>query len=207
MARLRNGFDRTRRGHENHAVDAALELAVLMALRVRGRGDAASVALARSRFEADAGAALARRGPPARRAGAKAPSGSPRPDARCSRAPSPPSLSTAMRSPRSTSAFSSPTASSRRRSPRGSSPADARQAAARAGVMASAATAGGIAAALAASRRRARTVSAPHRRRPRERSRPAIARFVASPRVDSLHQAWFELHEDLLVTLGRSRAT
>lgn len=32
------------------------------------------------------------------------------------------------------------------------------------------------------------------------------ARFVASPRVDSLHQVWFELHEDLLVTLGRSRA-
>ena len=31
-------------------------------------------------------------------------------------------------------------------------------------------------------------------------------RFVASPRVDSLHQVWFELHEDLLLTLGRSRA-
>ena len=31
-------------------------------------------------------------------------------------------------------------------------------------------------------------------------------RFVASPRVDSLHQVWFELHEDLLVTLGRTRA-
>ena len=30
-------------------------------------------------------------------------------------------------------------------------------------------------------------------------------RFVASPRVDSLHQVWFELHEDLLVTLGRER--
>jgi hypothetical protein len=30
--------------------------------------------------------------------------------------------------------------------------------------------------------------------------------FVASPRVDSLHQVWFELHEDLLVTLGRERA-
>jgi hypothetical protein len=32
------------------------------------------------------------------------------------------------------------------------------------------------------------------------------ARFVASPQVDSLHQVWFELHEDLLVTLGRTRA-
>lgn len=31
-------------------------------------------------------------------------------------------------------------------------------------------------------------------------------RFVASPRVDSLHQVWFELHQDLLVTLGRQRA-
>ncbi len=30
-------------------------------------------------------------------------------------------------------------------------------------------------------------------------------RFVASPRVESLHQVWFELHEDLLVTLGRER--
>ena len=33
------------------------------------------------------------------------------------------------------------------------------------------------------------------------------SRFVANPRVDSLHQVWFELHEDVLVTLGRSRAT
>jgi pyruvate,orthophosphate dikinase len=32
-------------------------------------------------------------------------------------------------------------------------------------------------------------------------------RFVASPGVDSLHQVWFELHEDLLVTLGRPRAS
>lgn len=32
------------------------------------------------------------------------------------------------------------------------------------------------------------------------------ARFVASPFVDSLHQIWFELHEDLLVTLGKTRA-
>ena len=33
------------------------------------------------------------------------------------------------------------------------------------------------------------------------------ARFVASPRIDSLHQVWFELHEDLLATLGRSRTS
>ena len=30
-------------------------------------------------------------------------------------------------------------------------------------------------------------------------------RYVASPRVESLHQVWFELHEDLLLTLGRER--
>ena len=35
--------------------------------------------------------------------------------------------------------------------------------------------------------------------------RDGDTRFVANPRVDSLHQVWFELHEDLLVTLGRSR--
>lgn len=33
------------------------------------------------------------------------------------------------------------------------------------------------------------------------------ARFIASPRVESLHQVWFELHEDLLATLGRSRTS
>jgi pyruvate,orthophosphate dikinase len=30
-------------------------------------------------------------------------------------------------------------------------------------------------------------------------------RFVAHPAVDSLHQIWFELHEDLLLVLGRAR--
>jgi hypothetical protein len=32
-------------------------------------------------------------------------------------------------------------------------------------------------------------------------------RYAASPRVDSLHQVWFELHQDLLLTLGRERDT
>ena len=32
-------------------------------------------------------------------------------------------------------------------------------------------------------------------------------RYAASPRVDSLHQVWFELHQDLLLTLGRGRET
>ena len=32
------------------------------------------------------------------------------------------------------------------------------------------------------------------------------SRFVASPRVDSCHGVWFELHEDLILLAGRSRA-
>ena len=31
-------------------------------------------------------------------------------------------------------------------------------------------------------------------------------RYVASPRVDSYHATWFELHEDLIRLAGRSRA-
>ncbi len=31
-------------------------------------------------------------------------------------------------------------------------------------------------------------------------------RFVASPRVDSYHGIWFELHEDLIRLAGRTRA-
>ena len=31
-------------------------------------------------------------------------------------------------------------------------------------------------------------------------------KFIASPRVDSYHGAWFELHEDLIVLAGRTRA-
>jgi hypothetical protein len=31
-------------------------------------------------------------------------------------------------------------------------------------------------------------------------------RYIASPRVDSYHGAWFELHEDLIVLSGRTRA-
>lgn len=32
-------------------------------------------------------------------------------------------------------------------------------------------------------------------------------RWIESPRVDSIHTVWFELHEHLLATLGRDRAT
>jgi pyruvate,orthophosphate dikinase len=31
-------------------------------------------------------------------------------------------------------------------------------------------------------------------------------KFIASPRVDSYHGAWFELHEDLIGLAGRTRA-
>ncbi len=47
----------------------------------------------------------------------------------------------------------------------------------------------------------------------RERLERAVAaarggdnRYVASPRVDSYHGAWFELHEDLILLAGRNRA-
>jgi pyruvate,orthophosphate dikinase len=30
-------------------------------------------------------------------------------------------------------------------------------------------------------------------------------RFIASPRVDSYHGVWFELHEDLIRLAGRTR--
>jgi hypothetical protein len=81
---------------------------------------------------------------------------------------------------------------------------DAGKPAARAALMASAATAGGVAAALAAVAPRL----GPYPSRLAEAAGAIAtgdARFVASPRVDSLHQVWFELHEDLLVTLDRSR--
>jgi pyruvate,orthophosphate dikinase len=50
---------------------------------------------------------------------------------------------------------------------------------------------------------------AAYRRRLRQAARNAAAgdqRYVASPRVDSFHSAWFELHEDLILLAGRTRA-
>ena len=38
-------------------------------------------------------------------------------------------------------------------------------------------------------------------------ARDGDGRFVASPRVDSYHSAWFELHEDLIRLAGRDRAS
>lgn len=39
-----------------------------------------------------------------------------------------------------------------------------------------------------------------------ERALCGDQRYVASPRVDSYHGVWFELHEDLIVLAGRTRA-
>jgi hypothetical protein len=39
-----------------------------------------------------------------------------------------------------------------------------------------------------------------------ERARAGDGKYVASPRVDSFHGAWFELHEDLIILAGRTRA-
>ena len=38
-----------------------------------------------------------------------------------------------------------------------------------------------------------------------EAARAGDGRYVASPRVDSYHGAWFELHEDLIQLAGRTR--
>ncbi len=39
-----------------------------------------------------------------------------------------------------------------------------------------------------------------------ERAQAGDGRYVASPRVDSYHGIWFELHEDLIALAGRTRA-
>jgi pyruvate,orthophosphate dikinase len=39
-----------------------------------------------------------------------------------------------------------------------------------------------------------------------DRAREGDHRYVASPRVDSYHSVWFELHEDLIQLAGRTRA-
>ena len=39
-----------------------------------------------------------------------------------------------------------------------------------------------------------------------EAAQAGDGRFVASPRVDSYHGIWFELHEDLIQLAGRTRA-
>lgn len=186
-------------------MDAALELAVLLVLRVRGRADAAHVARAIGRGEADAATALtdvetrglAERAPN----GAFALSASGRDVlARRLGAESLDRAALALQYER----FTVVDRELKRAVTAWQLAEPAHQEAAVAGVMAAAAAAGAIATALAALAARYGSYA----------GRIAVAagaiatgdrRYVASPRVDSLHQAWFELHEDLLVTLGRSR--
>jgi hypothetical protein len=196
-------------------VTTVLELAILMALRVHGRSDAVQVGRATACSEAEAAAALA----------ALQARGAVTPAARGAASASSPALATLTDAGRAeltallaaepldrtalarlyyrflvaddelkaaitawqlASALDKPAVQDR--------------------VMAAAATAGGVAAALAEIAPRL----APYPRRIAAAAAAIAtgdARFVASPRVDSLHQVWFELHEDVLLTLGRSRAT
>jgi hypothetical protein len=190
-------------------MEAATELAVLMGLRVRGRGDAAEVARSAGCSAADAAAVLAgaaARGvavPPAHAApGVLALSAAGRDElARLLAAESLDRAALAALYER----FLAVDGELKQAITTWQLADEARKAAAQAAVMAVAATAGGVAAALAGVAARL----APYPLRIAAAA-GAIAtgdsRFVASPRVDSLHQVWFELHEDLLVTLGRSRA-
>jgi hypothetical protein len=191
---------------------AATDLALLMALRVRGRADATAVARAAGCSDADAAAALAR----AAARGAAAPV-APLPNGSAG-------LMTLTDAGRAelTSLLAAEsldrTALAARYARFLEVDRDLKQAIttwqfadeagklpAQDAVMAVAAVAGGVASSLAQIAERLAQYPA----------RIAVAagaiatgdaRFVASPRVDSLHQVWFELHEDLLVTLGRSRA-
>ena len=83
---------------------------------------------------------------------------------------------------------------------------DTRKGAARDAIVAVAATADGVASAIAGVAPRFRAYTG---RLAAAAAAIAVGdpRYVASPHVDSLHQVWFELHEDLLATLGRSRAS
>jgi hypothetical protein len=190
-------------------MEAAAELAALMALRVRGRADAAQVARAVGCSEADAVAVL----DGLRACGAVAPLAADRgllaltDDGRAELA------RRLAAEPIDRAAF----AASYERflvADRGLKTAisgwqlaaEARKPEARAAVLAAAAESGGVVAELARTAARL----APYGPRIAAAAAAIAAgdpRFVASPRVDSLHGVWFELHEDLLVTLGRTRET
>jgi len=196
---------------------ATSELAVLMALRVHGRGDAARVARAAGGDVAAAAerlAALAARGAtvPVPGAPSTASHAAPAPlvalsdDGRAllTRLVAGEPIDRAALATLYDARFAAADRGLKGTITAWQLAADAAKPAAQSAVMAAAATVGGVAAALAAVAPRL----APYARRIADAA-AAIAtgdpRFVASPRVDSLHQIWFELHEDLLVTLGRSR--
>ena len=54
-------------------------------------------------------------------------------------------------------------------------------------------------------RRRGSAATGERLARALERARGGDGKYVASPRVDSFHGAWFELHEDLIILAGRTR--
>jgi len=190
------------------SVDATLDLALLMALRVRGRADAAHVARVAGCGEADAAAALGS----AQARGAVAPLAHGDPGvmtlteagrgelARLLAAESLDRAALAARYER----FLEVDRDLKQATTTWQLAADDRKARAQDAVMTVAAVAGGVASSLAQVAPRL----APYPARIAVAAGAIAtgdARFVASPRVDSLHQVWFELHEDLLVTLGRSR--
>jgi hypothetical protein len=191
-------------------MDAANELAVLMSLRIRGRADAAQTAQALGWSEPDAAAFLAQLQARAAVAPVAAPG-------------RPPGIVALTEAGRSELARLLVAESVDRDAlaalyerflvvDRDLKQAittwqladEARKPAAQGAVLTVAAAAGGVAAALA--QVAARLAPYPHRIAAAVAAiATGEARFVASPRVDSLHQVWFELHEDLLATLGRSR--
>jgi DNA-binding MarR family transcriptional regulator len=185
------------------------ELAILMALRVRGRGDPAAVARSVGAREGDVAAplaALADRGLVASVATPVVPGAVALTD--CGRA----ELARLLAAEPTTALaalyerFLVADRELKAAITTWQLAAEAQKPAARDAVMASAATVGGVAAALAQVTPRL----APSPLRIADAAAAIAtgdARFVASPRVDSLHQVWFELHEDLLVTLGRSRGS
>ena len=193
---------------------ATSELAVLMALRVHGRSDAARIAAAIGGDAAAAAATLAALAaggltiPVARSvpAGAALVALSEDGRARLARLVAEEPIDRAALAALYAGRFGAADRELKARVTAWQLAPDADKPSARDAVMASAATIGGVAAALAAIVPRL----GPYPRRLADAAAAVAtgdARFVASPRVDSLHQIWFELHEDLLVTLGRSRAS
>jgi hypothetical protein len=188
-------------------MDASVELAVLMALRVRGRADAAHVAraagcevpAARERLEALAANGAA--APVATAAGSFTLTDAGR--AALGRALAAESIDRRMLASLY-ERFLAVDRTLKEAITAWQLAADAGKPAARDAVLTAAASAGGVAADVA----RAAPRFAPYPRRVADAAAAVAtgdASFVASPRVDSLHQVWFELHEDLLVTLGRTR--
>ena len=47
----------------------------------------------------------------------------------------------------------------------------------------------------------------PRLRAARERVAEGASDWLTSPRIDSYHTVWMQLHEDLLLALGRDRAS